>query len=952
MPYARSVRPETLQPGSLPDPGLIFDSVFARNEFKEHPNRVSSVLYYWASLIIHDLFQTDHSDFNISNTSSYLDLSTLYGDTQQDQDKIRTFQDGKLKPDCFMEQRVLGMPPACGVILIMFNRFHNHVAENLAAINENHRFDPPAPGLSPEATAAALKKRDYHLFNTARLVTCGLYMNITLLDYLRTIVNLNRSNTTWTLDPRTEMGRKVMGEDSAPRGGGNTVSCEFNLVYRWHSSISKKDEQWTEGLYRKLLGKKAEEVSLPELMKGLAMWGKSLSPDPVQRDFAGLKRGPDGKFADDDLVALINGAIEDVAGCPGANNVPKALRAAEILGMQQARHWGCASLNEFRKYFGLKPHETFEDINKNPEVSEQLKHLYEHPDFVELYPGIVAEDHKMPMVPGVGVSFENFQCCLPCLLLQICPTYTVSRAILSDAVTLVRSDRFYTIDYQPKSLTNWGYQEVQYDLNVEQGCVFYKLFLRAFPNHYQPNSIYAHYPMTIPSENRKIMQTLGREDHYSYDKPTFIPPRINLSSYIGAKYMLDRGQEFAVTWGAATGMVMGKGGLDFMLSGDTPFHAQQKKTMAKALYHDNWHKQIKAFYEHITLRLLHENSHKLASGAVNQVDITRDVGNLAHCHFATNIFSLPMKSAENPRGIFSEHELYAIVAVIFTCIFFDFEPSKSFPLRMAAHTFGQKLGALIESNVKATSMTGFASGLIDGFRENQNALKSYGVHMIRSLLESGLSTYEIAWSQILPVAVAMIPNQSQVFTQMLDFYLKPENAHHWAEIQRVAAADAPDADEVLMHYVMEGIRLNGTFGSYREAMVSDTIDDGGKAVPVKPGDKIFCSFVSANRDPVQFPQPNEVKLDRPLESYIHYGIGPHQCLGMDASRVGITAMLKTVAKLKGLRRAPGPQGQLKTVPRPGGFYVYMTENHGSYFPFPMTWKLQFDGELPPLPREE
>ena len=30
-------------------------------------------------------------------------------------------------------------------------------------------------------------------------ITCGLYINITLLDYLRTIVNLNRSNTTWTL---------------------------------------------------------------------------------------------------------------------------------------------------------------------------------------------------------------------------------------------------------------------------------------------------------------------------------------------------------------------------------------------------------------------------------------------------------------------------------------------------------------------------------------------------------------------------------------------------------------------------------------------------------------------------------------------------------------------------------------------------------------------------------
>ena len=52
-PYARSVFPGTLQPGALPDPGLIFDSVFVRNEFKPHPNNVSSMFFYHASVIIH-----------------------------------------------------------------------------------------------------------------------------------------------------------------------------------------------------------------------------------------------------------------------------------------------------------------------------------------------------------------------------------------------------------------------------------------------------------------------------------------------------------------------------------------------------------------------------------------------------------------------------------------------------------------------------------------------------------------------------------------------------------------------------------------------------------------------------------------------------------------------------------------------------------------------------------
>ena len=122
--------------------------------------------------------------------------------------------------------------------------------------------------------------------------------------------------------------------------------------------------------------------------------------------------------------------------------------------------------------------------------------------------------------------------------------------------------------------------------------------------------------------------------------------------------------------------------------------------------------------------------------------------------------------------------MWAIMAVMFIAIFFDFDPPKSFPLRHAARAFGQQLGKLIDVNVKATRATGIISGVVDSFRENQNALKQYGVHMVRKLLESGLGPEEIgkpsivvvvpmlnfvsAYSQILPVATAMIPNQSQV----------------------------------------------------------------------------------------------------------------------------------------------------------------------------------------------
>ncbi|KAL9089341.1 MAG: hypothetical protein Q9159_002557 [Coniocarpon cinnabarinum] len=612
MPYARTVQPETIQPGALPDPGLVFDSVFERKSFRPHPNKNSSIIFYWASIIIHDLFQTDHHDFSKSQTSSYLDLSPLYGDVQEDQDRIRTFKDGKLKLDCFAEHRLLTFPPGCGVILIMFNRFHNFVADNLAIINQGGRFSKPNPNLPSEQLKKAWAKYDNDLFQTARLVTSGLYMNITLIDYVRTIINLNRSNSTWTLDPRVKESDTCFNDDGTPRGMGNQVSAEFALVYRWHSAISEKDDRWTQALFKKMWGKPADEVSMPELLGGLAKWEAEMPDDPHERDFHGLMREDNGKFSDDELVDLVCDSIEDVAGAFGANHIPKVMKSIEILGMRQARAWDVASLNEFRKFFGLQPHKSFDDVNDDPKVAEQLKHLYEHPDKIELYTGLIAEKSKEPMPKseggpvGVGIS----------------PTYTISRAILSDAVALVRGDRFYTIDYTPRNLTNWGFSEVQYNFDVEQGCSFSKLFLRAFPNHFKPNSIYAHQPMTVPEENRKIMRSLGRESHYSYDRPTRMAPRVMIQNYRGVRQVLEDQATFKVTWGDATEYVYGRGGRDFMLSGDTRFYGRQRQEMGRSLYKEQWQGHIREFYTMITKSLVREKSVKIAG--VYQMDFTRE----------------------------------------------------------------------------------------------------------------------------------------------------------------------------------------------------------------------------------------------------------------------------------------------------------------------------------------
>jgi hypothetical protein len=53
QPYSRTVKPKVTPLGAQPDPEAIFESVMAREGFRRNPNNVSSILWYWATIIIH-----------------------------------------------------------------------------------------------------------------------------------------------------------------------------------------------------------------------------------------------------------------------------------------------------------------------------------------------------------------------------------------------------------------------------------------------------------------------------------------------------------------------------------------------------------------------------------------------------------------------------------------------------------------------------------------------------------------------------------------------------------------------------------------------------------------------------------------------------------------------------------------------------------------------------------
>ncbi|KAF7587423.1 hypothetical protein BBP40_007242 [Aspergillus hancockii] len=369
--------------------------------------------------------------------------------------------------------------------------------------------------------------------------TCGLYVNIILNDYLRTILNLNENPTEsdWTLDPRKSL--EVFDKGGVPRGVGNQVSAEFNMLYRWHTAISNQDEAWANSLCRRTFGPEVDgsTLSVNQFLDGLRKYFEDNEPgEPATWTFGGLEWQQDGRFVGGELVRIMSEGCENVAGAFGARNIPKVMKAIEMLGIEQGRQWQLATLNEFREFFKLKPYSTFLEVNPNPAIAEALEALYDHPDNLELYVGVQAEEAKKPFYPGSG----------------LCPGFTKSAAILSDAVALVRGDRFYTVDYGPANLTNFGFNAASSEFNAAGGGVMYKLLMRAFPGWYQPNSVYALYPFVTPEKSREIMDKYMKFKDLNFDRPSYTPPPVPVTTWEEATKVLEDQKRCHVPWQAKT----------------------------------------------------------------------------------------------------------------------------------------------------------------------------------------------------------------------------------------------------------------------------------------------------------------------------------------------------------------------------------------------------------------
>lgn len=140
-------------------------------------------------------------------------------------------------------------------------------------------------------------------------------MNITLHDYIRGITNVHHSTSSWTIEPRIDI-KNADGLQAVERGVGNQVSAEFNLLYRFHSAVSERDEKWAAMFFKEIFGdRNPEKIPVAEFVVGALEWEKKIPKEPSERVFGGLTRDPStGKFDDGAMVQILKESIEDPAG--------------------------------------------------------------------------------------------------------------------------------------------------------------------------------------------------------------------------------------------------------------------------------------------------------------------------------------------------------------------------------------------------------------------------------------------------------------------------------------------------------------------------------------------------------------------------------------------------------------------------------------------------------------
>jgi peroxidase len=302
----------------------------------------------------------------INTSAGYLDLSQLYGSTQQMADSLRN-SDGTLKssPDGQWLPIVAGVfesgdprvmeNPELTALTTLFMREHNRWVGQLKAQHPDWSGD--------------------QLYDMARAITTAEYENIVYSEYLPMLIG------------------PILGSYSGYDSSQNAqVSQEFAAAaFRvGHSQVSDTQEgidnsgvtTFTEALSDSFFNSPQTDIA-----NGADPLLRSLSVDFAQATDVYVVSTLRNLLA----ASLVGGGVDLID-----------LIAIDI---QRERDLGVGSLNQVRRALGLNPYRSFGDLTSDPVLQRQLRNVYGNIEQVDLFIGGLAEPHAPNAI--VGPTFQR-----------------------------------------------------------------------------------------------------------------------------------------------------------------------------------------------------------------------------------------------------------------------------------------------------------------------------------------------------------------------------------------------------------------------------------------------------------------------------------------------------------------------------------------------------------------
>jgi prostaglandin-endoperoxide synthase 2 len=371
-----------------------------------------------------DGFLRTAGDNRLKNTSNHhIDLSPVYGLTQQSTHMLRSFTGGKLKsqtingeeyPEFFYDPATDAVKPEFAGLYTPLNdeaalspvqrsrlfamgveRANvqvGYVMLNVLCLREHNRLCDILARAYPEWD-------DERLFQTARNILTVVVLKVVIEEYINHITPYKFA---FIADPL------AFTNESWNRQ--NWMAVEFSLVYRWHSALPPTATY---------AGKTMPMVE--------TLWNNEMV----------MERG---------LGVMFEETCAQPAGRIGLHNTDDALLAmAEKRGIQLGRDAQLASYNDYRVMCGFPRVTSFSQITGDVETQRELEALYRSVDNIELYAGLYAEDGRensaLPGLVGRIIGIDAFSQALtnPLLAPSIFKEATFSPAgwkIVNEPVTV------------------------------------------------------------------------------------------------------------------------------------------------------------------------------------------------------------------------------------------------------------------------------------------------------------------------------------------------------------------------------------------------------------------------------------------------------------------------------------------------------------------------------------